>query len=127
MQTLKILGFLATIGLIAASTACNKKSPNPQEECIEGVVIAEARKMNENPDLSMICFTVVQIKNRNIGVNWKGFNNCVVIENLDKSKQVVGTKIFFKNYSVIDEWGYHTDCFPPPNVLISIQNQCNLT
>lgn len=126
MQTLKILGFLATIGLIASGTACKKKSPSPQEECIEGVVIAEARKMNENPNLSMVCAPVVQIKNRNIGSTWNGFDNCVTVFGLNENLNKIGQNIYFKDYEEL-LWLFPADCNPPASKYIhpkSVSNKC---
>ncbi|MCS6796900.1 MAG: hypothetical protein NZ516_13175, partial [Raineya sp.] len=98
MQKLKIFGLLM-VWLIAASSACNKKSPFPQDDCIEGVVIGLPRQMNDNPDLAMLCYMVVQIKNRNIGEKWKNYENCVTVPRGPMGNwAVIGQKIYFKDY-----------------------------
>lgn len=101
MQTLKILGFLATIGLIAASTACNKKSPNPQEECYKGIVIGKIRSWGGGLAVSME-------KNAFSNHQWRGYSNVVEALGIDMNL-APNTVIYFnarfateeeKNYPV---------------------------
>jgi len=136
MKNLKILGFLAVIALLASSYGCKKTNPEPQKECIEGVVIAEQYNRITGTGMSA-CAPVVQIKNRAIGKVWVGINadgstttfeNCVTMA--VPAEFGVGQSIYFESFTVVEgEYGpWLTDCLPPPNFQIITQNlsaNCN--
>jgi hypothetical protein len=128
MKKIQKLCFLALVGLMVG-TSCEKTSnPNPQDECIEGVVIAEARGTNPTPSSLKSCLTVVQIKNKNIGVTWGDFNNCVVITNLDVSLAKLNQKVYFKTFTEDLQCGTRLDCSVPYWSCIIADNlstQCN--
>lgn len=128
MKKMQKLCFLALLGLMVG-TSCEKTSnPDPQTDCIEGVVIAEKRGTDPTPNSLPNCFTVVQIKNKNIGVTWGNFNNCVVITNLDADLAKLNQKIYFKTFTENLQFGVRTDCSAPYSSFIIVDNlstQCN--
>ena len=110
MKKIQKLCFLALVGLMVG-TSCEKTTqapdPNPQDECIEGVVIAESCESarNYNPSIVYSGETIVQIKNRAIGIQWGKYSNCVTIKNLDVSLQKTNQKIYFKTFTEAPQCG----------------------
>ena len=121
MKNLRIFSFLAVLAIVASSNGCKKANPEPQNECIEGVVIAQGRTA---PD-EFSCATVVQIINKNIGETW-GYNNmsnCVYITNLTKEMSIKGSRVYFTAYQKIaDTLVWTADCAPPPSFHIKAEN-----
>ena len=120
MKKIQKLCFLALVGLMVG-TSCEKTAQNNPVpvsvaptpcEYIEGVVIAELRRGASTPGVAYSsCETVVQIKNRNIGVQWGNLSNCLVIRNLDASLSKFNQKIYFKTFTELT-W---PECDPQPN------------
>ncbi len=125
MKKIQKLCFLALVGLMVG-TSCEKTTqapdPNPQDKCIEGVVIAEYYVSPSNYDPSKLygCETVVQIKNRNIGVLWRGYSNCVVIKNLDANLQKANQTVYFKTFTEAPQCGpWLAICIPVTSCIIA--------
>ncbi len=109
MKKIQKLCFLALVGLMVG-TSCEKTpqnnpvpvpvAPTPCEY-IEGVVIAEIQRGPSVPGVVYSsCETIVQIKNRNIGVQHGNLgSNCLVIRNLDASLSKFNQKIYFKTFT----------------------------
>ncbi len=109
MKKIQKLCFLALVGLMVG-TSCEKKQaapdPNPQDKCIEGVVVAERYvTTNYNPSILYACETIVQIKNRTMGVQFGKYSNCVVIRNLDVSLQKTNQKVYFETFTEMNGCG----------------------
>jgi hypothetical protein len=128
MKNLKIFCLLAFVGLVAGGSGCKKSQEVPQPSCIEGVVIG-----NDN---GKTCRYVVQILNREIGVEYregkKKYTNCVVIDELTPEYYIVGKKVYFTEFTIIDENAYcaTTNYFTDiPKLRISVSNlystKCN--
>ena len=104
MKKIQKMCFLALVGLMVG-TSCEKTAqtpdPNPLDKCIEGVVIAEIQRGPSVPGVVYSsCETIVQIKNRNIGVQHGNLgSNCLVIRNLDASLSKFNQKIYFKTFT----------------------------
>ncbi len=115
MKKLQKLCFLALVGLMVG-TSCEKTTqapdPNPQDKCIEGVVIAEHYvRSGYNPSILYACETIVQIKNRTMGIQWGKYNNCVIIKNLDVSLQKINQKVYFEAFTEAPQCGpWLADC-----------------
>lgn len=112
--------FIFAILLITIFTGfgcCKKPATQPSSSCIEGVIVAQK---SESAGGLPSCATVVQITNRDIGVSWYGYNNCVYIDNLPPTYDVRGTKIYFKTYTEATAPFWTTDCTPPPGFAISV-------
>ncbi len=130
MKKLQKMCFLALVGLMVG-TSCEKttnSAPDPETDCIEGVVIAEKRGTNSDPLLSYSCRTIVQIKNRSIGVQIGNYDNCVVIHNLDVNLAKLNQKVYFRTFTDAPQYGEHTDCFASVSKVINatdISTQCN--
>ncbi len=110
MKKIQKLCFLALAGLMVG-TSCEKTTaipdPNPQDKCIEGVVVAEYDNSRNTYDPSIIyaCETIVQIKNRTMGVQFGKYNNCVIIKNLDVSLQKTNQKVYFEAFTEAPQCG----------------------
>ena len=89
MKTIKTLGLLVLVVLVAGSSGCERTNPDP--ECYEGEVIS-----------LMHCDHVIQIKNADLGVAWssedQSYDNCVVVANLPDEYKIVGQKVYFSKY-----------------------------
>ncbi len=123
MKKIQKLCFLALVGLMVG-TSCEKTpaTPNPQDDCIEGVVIAENPRTT-TPNALVACETVVQIKNRNIGEKFMSYDNCVVIRNLGTSLNKLNQKVYFKTFTEDSQCGpWQMLYLTPPASCIIVTN-----
>ncbi len=128
MKKIQKMCFLALVGLMVGTSCEKTNDPDPQTDCIEGVVIAERRGTNPDPSLSYSCRTIVQIKNRSIGVQIGNYDNCVIIKNLDVNLAKLNQKVYFRTFTDVPETEGRTDCFANIDKVINatdISTQCN--
>ncbi len=131
MKKIQKLCFLALVGLMVG-TSCEKTTatpdPNPQDKCIEGIVVAENYKISTDPNALRTCETIVQIKNRTMGIQFGKYSNCLTISNLDVSLQKIHQKIYFKNFTETPRCGpWQSDCFgglPGCIIATNISTKC---
>ncbi len=118
MKKIQKMCFLALVGLMVG-TSCEKTpaTPNPQDDCIEGVVIAENYRTTTAIPNDGACTTIVQIKNRNMGETFIGnsnrsYDNCVVIRNISGNLAKLNQKIYFKTFTELDCGFWLANCVP---------------